>query len=64
MPTACKNVELTHAARELDERCYRQKFQASFENLGHECICQSASAELALLKQLRGKTALLHLSAV
>jgi hypothetical protein len=26
--------ELTSAARELDERCYRQEFQASFENLG------------------------------
>jgi terminase large subunit-like protein len=26
--------ELASAARELDERCYRQEFQASFENLG------------------------------
>jgi len=26
--------ELANAARELDERCYRQEFQASFENLG------------------------------
>jgi hypothetical protein len=26
--------ELATAARELDERCYRQEFQASFENLG------------------------------
>jgi hypothetical protein len=25
--------ELAHAARELDERGYRQEFQASFENL-------------------------------
>jgi Terminase large subunit, T4likevirus-type, N-terminal len=27
--------ELAHAARELDERCYRQEFQASFEHLRH-----------------------------
>jgi hypothetical protein len=27
--------ELAHAARELDERCYRQEFQASFEDLRH-----------------------------
>jgi Terminase large subunit, T4likevirus-type, N-terminal len=26
--------ELANAARELDERCYRQEFQASFEHLG------------------------------
>ncbi|MGI8959290.1 MAG: hypothetical protein ACR2IV_05950 [Bryobacteraceae bacterium] len=27
--------ELASAARELDERCYRQEFHASFEHLGH-----------------------------
>jgi Ca2+-binding EF-hand superfamily protein len=26
--------ELEHVAHELDERTYRQEFQASFENLG------------------------------
>jgi Terminase large subunit, T4likevirus-type, N-terminal len=42
----CKE-ELANAARELDERCYRQEFQASFEHLGQgRCIMRSSAAEM------------------